>query len=872
VLQKVLQFLSENVTMDTFGEWLREQRMARGLTRKEFAKRVGCSVAMLRKVEDGERRPSAQIAELMANCLDLQLEVHSTFVRVARGEFRVDRLLSKLQSDATLNIPFPKSNLPVFATPLIGREPEVEELTRLLRHPHCRLLTLVGPGGIGKTRLAVETSLRMQDDFDNGVYFVPLASVGSITSAISTIANTIHFAFYGPSDPKVQLLNYLREKHALLVVDNAEHLLVEEPSQKSIAELLVEILQQAAKVKLLITSRESLELQDEWIYTVEGLPVPDSIAAEESALNTSVELFLQRARRAHAGYNFTKQDYPSILRICQLVEGMPLGIELASAWVRTLSCDEIARQIESGLDFLTVTTRDLPTRHRSMRAVFDHSWKLLPPEEKQVLARLSVFRGGFRREALEPITGATLSMLFALVTKSLVRRNGKNRYDLHELVRQFAAEILSKNNDEQSATQNLHSKYFLNSFGRSDVSMHSPTQREVLAEWSAEIDNIRVAWDWAVKQRDFRLIEKTLRAFAMLYETRGLYREGLDMLGHAILELEVAHGPSPADSTSQAALGHLLTNSALLTYRLGQHAKAQEMLERSLEILRSLNDTRLLVEPITYLGVVMSLMGDYGRALDLVAEAREKALAVGDRVFAATSLSLHANFSRLTGQPGDQHARLQAAVAEWRTVGDPRFIAYGLNFLGQSALALGRFDEARQALEESVELNLSVGARWNLGHAFQGLGAVAQAQGDYQQAANLFLKAVDTFTELGGLFYIGQNLAQMGQCLFALGNDIEAEYVWRKALRIAFEIRGIPVVLEALVGIASLWMRRGEKQPALELFGVVLSHPACDQDTKNRTYALQVELEAQLTPIEIEAVHTHAGEKTFEAIVEDILK
>jgi len=858
--------------METFGEWLQQQRRQRRLTREEFAKRVGCSVSALQKIEYGERRPSSQIAELMANCLDVPLEERLTFTRVARGELSVDRLPRELKLGATSDISPRKSKLPIYPTPLIGRERELERLSQLLRDPHCRLLTLVGPGGIGKTRLAIEAASSMQDAFEHGVYFVPLASVGSINAVISTMANAIQFAFYGPSDPKVQFLNYLREKQVLLIVDNVEHLLVGEPDQDTVAELLVEILRQAAQVKLLITSRETLELQDEWVFDVEGLPVPDSIAAEESAQDTSVELFLQRARRAHVGYNFTVGDYPSILRICQLVDGMPLGIELAAAWVRTLSCDEIAQQIEHGLDFLSVTTRDLPTRHRSMRAVFDHSWKLLPEEEKQVLARLSIFRGGFRRDAAEQIAGATLSTLSALVAKSLVRRSGENRYDLHELLRQFAAEYLSKNNEELIATQNGHSNYFLTSFGSADGRMHSPAQREALAEWTAEMDNIRVAWNWAIAQSEFGLIEGTLRAFAMLYETRGLYREALNMLDHAIDRLEVVHRSSPADRTGQAALGHLLTNRALLNIRLGQHTEAQATLERCLEILRPLDDTRLLAEPITYLGVVMSLTGDYASALDLVAEAREKALAGGDRVFAATSLSLHANFSRLTGQSGDQHARLQAAVAEWRAVGDPRFIAYGLNFLGQSALALGRFDEAREALEESVELNTSVGARWNLGHAFQGLGAVAQAQGEHRRAAELLLKAVDTFTELGGLFYIGQSLAQMGRSLFALGNDVEAERIWRESLRIAAEIRGIPVVLEALVGIASLQANREEMQSAFGLLLIVLNHPACDQETRNRASALQAKLKTQLTPVQIEAIHARAGEKSLDAVVEGLLK
>jgi len=286
-------------TMETFGEWLQQQRGLRRLTREEFAKRVGCSTSALQKIEYGERRPSAQIAELLANCLEIPLEERSTFVRVARGELSVDRLYRGSKSANTLNIPPPKNNLPVFPTPLIGRTREVEKLSQLLHEPQCRLLTLVGPGGIGKTRLAIEAASGMQGDFDHGVYFVPLASVGSVNAVISTMANSIHFAFYGPSDPKIQLLNYLREKQVLLVVDNVEHLLVGEPDQEMVTELLIEILQQAVQVKLLVTSRESLELQNEWVFDVEGLPVPDGFAAEESAQNTSVELFLQRARRAY---------------------------------------------------------------------------------------------------------------------------------------------------------------------------------------------------------------------------------------------------------------------------------------------------------------------------------------------------------------------------------------------------------------------------------------------------------------------------------------------------------------------------------------------------------------------------------------------
>ena len=443
----------------------------------------------------------------------------------------------------------------------------MEELSQLLRDPQCRLLTLVGPGGIGKTRLAIETASHVQDVFADGVYFVPLASVNSTRFIVPVIADAIGFAFQSASraDPKTQLFSYLKEKQALLLTDNLEHLLTE-PG----IELLAELLANAPQVKLLATSRESLGLQDEWVFEVQGLPIPESRYAEGSAQNTSVELFLQRARRAHVGFNATPEDYPAIVRICQLVDGMPLGIELAAAWVRTLSCDEIAQEIERGLDFLSVSARDLPARHRSMRAVFDHSWKLLTEEEQGVLLRLSVFQGGFRREAAEQVAEATLSVLSTLVTKSLIRRSGAGRYDLHELIRQFAAEHFAERPEEQTATQARHGSYYLTYFGQADGRLRSSAQRETLAELTAEMDNFRAAWDWAVTHGEFALIEQTMRTFAMLYDTRGWLQEGLDTLGRAVNALETAHGQSPPDRTDQVALGHLLTTRSLLAYRLAQ--------------------------------------------------------------------------------------------------------------------------------------------------------------------------------------------------------------------------------------------------------------------------------------------------------------
>ncbi len=851
----------------TFGEWLRQSRNELRLTRDELARRIGCSVSALRKIENGERRPSVQIAELMANCLNIPPAERATFVKVARGELSVDRLSPVLKPVAVA--PISRINLPVLPTPLIGRQHEVEELSQILRDPQCRLLTLVGPGGIGKTRLAIETASHMQAVFTDGVYFVPLASVNTTRFIVPVIADALGFAFESasPADPKTQLFSYLKEKQVLLLPDNLEHLLTE-PG----IEMLAELLANASQVKLLVTSRESLGLQGEWVYEVQGLPIPESRYAEGCAQNTSVELFLQRARRAHVRFNATPEDFPAIVRICQLVDGMPLGIELAAAWVRTLSCYEIAQEIERGLDFLSISTYDIPVRHRSMRAVFDQSWRLLTEEERGVLLRLSVFQGGFRREAAEQVAEATLSVLSTLVTKSLIRRSGSGRFDLHELVRQFAIEQFANLPEEHTATQARHGSYYMTWFSNEDKRLRSSAQREALTELTAEMDNFRAAWDWAVGHGRFALIEQTMRTFGMLYDTRGWLHEGLDYLGRAVRALETAHEQSPPDRTNQVALGHILGTRSLLAFRLAQHEQAQAMLERSLEILRPLNESRVLVESLTFLGTIIVVTGNYARALELFGEGLEIATAIDDRWFAAMCLTEQASVAMMIGKSENAHERLQSAVADWRAIGDPRFTAHGLYFLGLSALTLGRYDEARAALEESVALNSSVGARWNLGSAYRGLGLVAQAQGEHIQAVEMFRKGLDTLTELGARMSVARALAEMGRSVFALGNDSEAERIWRESLRIAMETRGILVALEATVGLARLQAKRGDMEHALELLLIVLNHPATVQETRERAAHLRIEMEAQLTSQQVEATRARVQAKTFEAVVDEVLK
>jgi predicted ATPase/DNA-binding XRE family transcriptional regulator len=490
-----------------FGEWLKIRRKTLDLTQAELAQRAGCSVHTLRKIESGERHPSKQLAALLANSLEVSPDQRATFVKVARGELSLERLSSPYSDQATGSTRKQRhtpqtSKLPEALPPLVGREQELLAMGQLLDDPQCQLLTIVGPGGIGKTRLAIEVASQQKDLFPDGIFFIPLASLKSFTYLVPAIADALGYTFQGQIEPRIQLLNHLRGRYALIVLDNIEHLLEG-------VELLADILTQSPRLKLLVTSRERLLLRSEWVFDIEGLPVPPADQIDQAEEFSAVTLFVQSARRAQVSFDLLAEERSAVVRICQMVEGMPLGIELAAAWVSVLTCKEISLEIERSLDFLATSMRDVPERQRSLRAAFNHSWNLLSEDEKMILSRLTVFHGGFNREAAEQVAGATLPALLALVSKSLVRRSENGRFDLHEIIRQYAQPHLS---EEPSASgdeiHNRHSDFYLALLKVREEALKGATQNEAIRELTDEIDNLRAAWLWAIKQENYPLIKQ----------------------------------------------------------------------------------------------------------------------------------------------------------------------------------------------------------------------------------------------------------------------------------------------------------------------------------------------------------------------------
>jgi len=473
--------------------------------------------------------------------------------------------------------PVPPHNLPAQLIPFVGRERELAEAKDRLGDPDCRLLSLVGPGGIGKTRLDLEAATAHLNHFPDGVYFVSLAPLQSVEAITPTVAEALNFSFYEAGEPQQQLLDYLRQKSLLLILDNFEHLLP--PSRTAGgdgADWVVKVLRTAPEVTILATSRARLNVQGEHLFPITGLdfpalppgspcedgrgepngavfrqapwPVDQPAPAAHPLWDTSphgpgdgqdvaqysaVRLFLTSARRVRPGFEPTVDDLTDVAGICRLVHGTPLAILLAAAWIEGLTPAEIATEIGRSFDFLETDIRDVPAegrlggeRQQSMRAVFDHSWSLLTEREQEVFQVLSVFRGGFTQGAAQPVTGASLRELRALVNKSLLHRDAAGRYELHELLRAYAAEKLDQSPVDGEAARDRHCAYYAAALQGWAADMKGARQQTALTEIEADGENARAAWIWAVEQEQVKRLERAIEGLCLFYDWHGRFQEG----------------------------------------------------------------------------------------------------------------------------------------------------------------------------------------------------------------------------------------------------------------------------------------------------------------------------------------------------------
>jgi len=726
---------------------------------------------------DGQRSAALSQYETCRRVLAEALGVEpSANTRELVEQIRTGTLKTESESPSsisTASIP----NLPVSLTSFLGRERELIDLDRLIANPECRCISLVGPGGIGKTRLALQTGEQHQADFAHGVAFIPLAPVGSVEAVIPAIASGICLSFYGPREPRAQLLNYLIEKQMLLILDNVEQFLIERPPQATIMELMLEILQRAPGIKLLVTSREALNLQGEWVVEVQGLAFPEPGQTEKSDEYAAIALFIQRGKRASPGFAPKAADLAGIAHICRLVEGMPLAIELAATWLKVLSPAEIAKEIEGSLDVLSASVRDLPERHRSMRLVFDHSWQRLSAMEQQVLAQLSVFRGGFSRQAAEQVAGASLVVLSNLVIRTMLRRVATGRYELHELVRQYTSTHLAADPQAHEAAQKHHYDFFLALAEAAEQELKGRDQLEWLERLEQEHDNLRVALEWALESdratsSGDELALRLAGALRWFWRMHGHFHEGNSWLTKSLKGFPERRTPARA----MALLG-----KGLLINALGNLGAARLPAEESAAIYRELGDHRGLAEALTVIGLTLIWHGEPSLGHARLKEALTICRKAGDRWGEAQVLyRLGSSLADYAGNPAGR-AMLAESAAILEDLGEKYILSGVLISLGLVDDEVGDYAAARARFEHGLAIAREIEHPWGMADALTNLGCVYRILGQYSTAQAYLEEAIQVYEEHGSGLWETDALCALAENAISQGDLPMARLCLQKA-------------------------------------------------------------------------------------------
>jgi DNA-binding SARP family transcriptional activator len=760
------------------------------------------------------------------------------------------------EEDARQRLSVPSSarfhSLPFQHTAFIGRETEKTQLAEQLRDQACRLITIVGPGGIGKTRLAIASAGEHNDVFQDGVCFVSFAAVASADLMIYTLADALELNLLGQRPPKEQVLHHLKDKKMLLILDNLEHLL-------SGIDLISEILVTASEIKILATSRERLDLQSEHLFDLHGLTLPDANVQHSDALR----LFVERAK--HNQLDFVLDKYlEDVTEICQLVGGMPLAIELAASWSRLLNPNEIMAELEGSLDLLEASTRDLPERHHSMRMVFEASWQRLSEDEQTALRKLSVFQGGFTREAALAVAQINLPTLLTLVNKSFVWRDISGRFSQHPLILQYVGHKAQEYPEEKKQTEEKHGLYYLQLVEKRAPDLRTQKAKETREVFEKERANIRASWEWTLREtrvEEIRRYARTLSYVLLDYN----YYEGAEMFKRAVAVLDERN---PAH---HAALGYALihqTDFALYLDDADIEASI-EIIQRGLALLEPLAEYPGIFTGKNTLVILLWEQGKFAEAKVIMSATLDMAKAYGEPSDIGDILIHLALEEKELGTFSEVSVLMHTTLAELRELGDVVSLMTSLTIFGSYLVDNEKLDEGEKLIRESLALARQSG--WYAHGTLADLARLAYKRHNFEEAANFAQESFERASKHANEFMKATNLAILGRVKLAEGHLVEAEQLLLES-RLGWFGKKPLAVSHSLVFLAELNIARGNIKQAVTWLSFLSHYKVIEKRDRDEAVKILEKTKEQVSARDFTEAQEESKTLKLETIVAEILE
>jgi predicted ATPase/DNA-binding XRE family transcriptional regulator len=755
-----------------FGEWLRARRKEFGYTQEELADMVGCSPATIRKIESGDRRPSRQMAELLAEYLEVPQEERPAFIRMARAEPGAP---VALRSTAMPNgqAPWsehetPASNLPIGLTPLIGREDTVDDLCERILRDEVRLLTLTGAPGIGKTRLAVEVASQLAEHFPDGTFFVGLSTVLDPDLVPAAIAQAVGVREGGSQTVVAALVEYMRERRMLLLLDNFEQVV-------GAATTVGTLLGACPQVKAMVTSREALNIRGERQFPVPPLHLPNPASLptlDALAEYPAIQLFVERAASVDPAFALTEDNARAVATLCARLDGLPLAIELVAARIRLLSPAQLLARLDHRLALVTGGQRDLPERQQTLRNAIDWSYDLLTPDEQALFARLGVFVGGWTPAAAEAVCNPRgdlgidlLEGIESLLNKSLVQLSNRPdgdarpeaRFTMLETIREYALEQLEKRGEADDMSQ-MHAEYYLALAGAAEPHLMGAEAEEWLERLESDHNNFRAALRWALDEGEHEIALGIAGALGRFWSLYGYLSEGRRWLD------EVMSRRSAAATADRA---RVFQWAAALARKQDSYEEARDLYGSSLILYRELEDMAGTAEVLEHLAMLNVLQGDYDAGLRLSAEAMEMGRKLGDNYRLTRALYMHSAAAIYSGdlERGESDAREGLALA--REMDNSELISACINAVALSLHWQGKHEEAARLYDEALQRARMVNDLLNIAQILSNQAELALHMERCGEATDLYRQSLLTFIELGGTLGISEGvmgLAMVASC------------------------------------------------------------------------------------------------------------